>query len=138
MIQKQLFMAVDRDAASYEGVLKAFRLPKNTEKDRTYRSRKIQKAYQKATTVPQLVCELSIRLLKYSEILILKGNPNAFSDAGVAAFLADAALSGGLINIKINLGPLKDKIFTRRMNSLNGQYAKKRDHFMRRILKALK
>jgi len=62
-IQRKLLRAVDKDAESYQEVLKAFRLPQNTEEERLYRIKMIQRAYQKATVTPQLVCECSISLL---------------------------------------------------------------------------
>jgi formiminotetrahydrofolate cyclodeaminase len=136
-IQKELFLAIHQDAKSYEAVLKAFRLPKNTEKERSYRSQMIQGAYQGATVIPQRVCELSLQLLKDSEDLILKGNPNAISDVGVAAFLANAAFDGGLLNININLGSIRDKRFLRKMGTLKKRYVKGKNHLMRRIGKAL-
>ena len=119
-------------------MLKAFRLPKNTEKERLVRTKAIQKAYQKATVTPQLVCQQSIKLLEYSNILILKGNPNAISDAGVAAFLADTALKGGLLNIGINLGPVRDKSFRKKMHALAGKLEKRRNQLMGRIQKTLR
>ena len=137
-IQKRLLRAVDEDAKSYEAVLKAFRLPKNTEKERLRRSKMIRKAYQKATATPQLVCQLSIQLLEYSKALIFKGNPNAISDAGVAAFLADAALAGGLLNININLVPGTEKTFLKKMNSLMGRWEKKGNQLRGEIEKALR
>jgi formiminotetrahydrofolate cyclodeaminase len=137
-IQKRLLRAVDEDAKSYEAVLKAFRLPKNTERERLHQSKIIQKAYQKATVTPQWVCQLSIPLLEYSKTLIFKGNPNAISDVGVAAFLADAALAGGLLNISINLVPGTEKNFVKKMHSLMGRWAKKRNHLMREIQNALR
>ena len=137
-IQKRLLRAVDEDAKSYEAVLKAFRLPKNTERERLHRSKIIRKAYQKATVTPQRVCQLSIPLLEYSKTLIFKGNPNAISDAGVAAFLADAALAGGLLNISINLVPGTEKTFVKKMHSLMGRWTKKRNHLMREIHNALR
>jgi len=136
-IQKRLVRAVDEDAESYEAVLKAFRLPKNTEKERLRRSRIIRKAYQKATATPQLVCQLSIQLLEYSKTLIFKGNPNAISDAGVAGFLADAALAGGLLNININLVPGTEKTFLKKMHSLMGRWEKKGNQLRGEIEKAL-
>jgi len=136
-IQKRLFRAIEEDAKSYEAVLKAFRLPKNTEEERLHRINTIQKAYKNATITPQLVCEHSIQLLKYSEILILKGNPNAISDSGVAAFLAHAAVSGGLLNININLISSTDKIFKREIYSSMRHDIKMRDQMMGRILKTL-
>jgi formiminotetrahydrofolate cyclodeaminase len=136
-IQKRLFRAIEEDAKSYEVVLKAFRLPKNTEKERLFRSKEIQKAYQKATVTPQLVCEKSMKLLEYSHVLILKGNPSAISDAGVAAFLADTALKGGLLNVGINLDPVRDQWFRKKMHGLAGRWERERNQLMRRIQKRL-
>jgi formiminotetrahydrofolate cyclodeaminase len=137
-IQKRLIRAIDEDAKSYDAVIKTLRLPKNTEGERLNRNKMIQKAYRGATITPQLVCQHSIQLLDYSKTLILKGNPNAVSDAGAAAFLADAALAGGLLNIGINLVPGTEKKFLRRMNLLMRQYAKKRNQLMGKIIKVLK
>jgi formiminotetrahydrofolate cyclodeaminase len=136
-IQKRLSRAIEEDAESYEVVLKAFRLPKDTEKERLIRSKAIQEAYRKATVTPQLVCQQSIKLLEYSNILILKGNPNALSDVGVAAFLADAAIKGGLLNIGINLGPVRDKSFRRKMHSLARRLEKRRNEIMGSIQRKL-
>jgi len=137
-IQKRLFQAIAEDAKSFDDVMKAFRLPKNTEKERLVRTKAIQKAYKKATVTPQLVCQQSIKLLEYSNFLILKGNPNAISDAGVAAFLANTALKGGLLNIGINLGPVRDKSFRKKMNALVGKLEKRRNQLMGRIQKTLR
>jgi formiminotetrahydrofolate cyclodeaminase len=136
-LQKRLFLAVDEEAKSYVAVIHAFRLPKTTEKESLSRVRAIQKAYQKATVTPQLVCKLSIQLLEYSRFLILKGNPNAASDTGVAAFLADAALAGGLLNIGINLVPVTDQIFLKKMRLLMTGWARQRNRLMGEILVAL-
>jgi formiminotetrahydrofolate cyclodeaminase len=136
-IQKRLFRAVEEDAKSYGAVLKAFRLPKKTEKDRLVRSKAIQQAYRKATITPQLVCQKSIELLEYSNTLVLKGNPNALSDVGVAAFLADTALRGGLLNIGINLVLVRDKSFKKKMLSLAGKWEKRRSQLMGKIKKTL-
>jgi len=137
-IQKRLFRAIEEDAQSYEAVLKAFRLPKSTERERLIRTKAIQKAFRGATMTPQLVCHHSIQLLEYSKILILKGNPNAISDVGVAAYLADTALKGGMLNIGINLRPVGDPAFRKRMHSWVGKLEKKRKQLMGTIQKNLK
>jgi formiminotetrahydrofolate cyclodeaminase len=136
-IQKRLFRAIDEDSNSYDAVLEAFRLPRSSEKERLRRVKEIQKAYQKATLTPQLVCQQSLQLLEYSKTLILKGNPNAISDAGVAAFLADAAFAGGLLNIKINLVAVTEKVFVKKMNILMRTWARRRNQVMKAILKRL-
>ena len=136
-IQKRLFQAIDEDSKSFDAVIKAFRLPRNSEKERLHRVKEIQKAYQKATLTPRRVCQQSLQLLEYSKTLILKGNPNTISDAGVAALLADAACAGGLLNININLAAVTEKAFTKKMNILMGNWARKRNQVMRAILKKL-
>jgi formiminotetrahydrofolate cyclodeaminase len=136
-IQKRLFQAIDEDAKSFDTVLKAFRLPRNSEKERLRRIQEIQRAYRRATLTPQLVCQQSLQLLEYSKTLILTGNPNAVSDAGVAAFLADAASAGGLLNIRINLAAVTEKNFVKKMDGLMGTWARKRNRLMKAIHKKL-
>lgn len=138
VLQKRLYQAIDEDARSFEDVIKAFRLPRKTEGEQLRRSQAIEKAYQKATIPPKLVCEKTLQLLDYSRFLISKGNPNAISDAAVAAFLADASLAGGLLNIGINLVAVKDRNFLKKMRSLMAVWAKKRNLLMKEILKSLK
>jgi formiminotetrahydrofolate cyclodeaminase len=136
-IQKRLLQATDEDSKSFDAVIKAFRLPRNSEKERLHRVKEIQKAYQRATLIPQLVCQQSLQLLEYSETLIMKGNPNAISDAGVAAFLADAACAGGLLNIKINLAALTEQNFAKKLNILMKNWTRKRNQLMKAIHKKL-
>lgn len=136
-IRKRLFRAVEEDAKCYEAVLKAFRLPKGTERERFIRTKSIQKAFRGATITPQLVCRHSLQLLEYASLLILKGNPNAISDAGVAAYLADTALQGGLLNIRINLGPIREKSFRKKMHSLARRLEERRSQLIRGVQKKL-
>ena len=136
-IQKRLVRAIDEDSKSFDDVIRAFRLPRTSEKERLRRVREIQRAYRKATLTPQLVCRQSLRLLEHSWSLILKGNPNATSDAGVAAFLADAALTGGLLNIQVNLASLTEKSYAKKMDVLIRGWAKKRGQLMKSILRNL-
>jgi formiminotetrahydrofolate cyclodeaminase len=137
-IRKRLFRAIEEDAKSYETVMRAFRLSKSTEKQRLVRTKLIQKAYQKATVTPQLVSQKSMRLLEYSLVLIQKGNPNAVSDAGVAAFLADTAIKGGLINIRINLSLIRDESFRKKRGLLVGTLEKRRNRLMVTVEKELR
>ncbi|MCX8117495.1 MAG: cyclodeaminase/cyclohydrolase family protein [Desulfobacterota bacterium] len=136
-LRKRLSSAMVEDARAFEEVMRAFQLPRMTEKERSIRTRAIEKAYRKATVTPKLVCEHSIRLLEASRFLIHHGNPNAISDTGVAAFLADAALAGGLLNIGINLPPVKDKAFLKKTQSEMRQWVKQRNRLMSEIVSSL-
>ncbi|MBM4340315.1 MAG: cyclodeaminase/cyclohydrolase family protein [Deltaproteobacteria bacterium] len=135
--QKRLLCAVDEDARSYQEVLKAFRFPKHTEKEKNARRRRIEKAFKNATVTPELVSRFAVILLQDSYTVITKGTPNALSDAGVGAFLADTALKGGLMNIEINLGSIKDKAFVKEKKSLIKNLEKRRQHLIAKISKSL-
>ncbi len=137
-VQKKLYRAIEEDARSFDAVMAAFRLPRDEEKQRVHRSGMIQKAYQKATVTPQKVCELSLQLLEFSKFLLRNGNQNAFSDAGVAAYLANAALQGGMLNVRINLASIRDKGFRSEKEKVIQRLAKRRDHLMTEIQKDIK
>jgi glutamate formiminotransferase/formiminotetrahydrofolate cyclodeaminase len=62
-----------------------------------------------AAQVPLKTAETALRVLELSQIAAEKGNPSAVSDAGVAALLAQAAVEGAALNVKINLGSIKDQ-----------------------------
>jgi len=137
MIQKKLYRAIGEDARSFDAVMTAFRLPREGEKQRLRRSRMIQKAYQKATLTPRKVCDLSLQLLKFSKFLLKKGNQNAFSDTGVAAYLANAALKGGMLNIRINLGSIRDHGFRIEKEECMRRLKREHSHLMEEIQKEI-
>jgi methenyltetrahydrofolate cyclohydrolase len=137
-IQQRLYRAIEEDARSFDAVMEAFRLPREEEKQRVYRSRMIQKAYRRATVTPQKICELSLRLLEFSELLLRKGNQNAFSDTGVASRLAGAALEGGVLNVRINLGSIGDKSFRTEKQRFLRQLLQKKDRVMTEIENEIK
>jgi formiminotetrahydrofolate cyclodeaminase len=119
------------------GVVRAFDLPKTKESEVLYRRRMIQRALKKATVAPQVVCEHSLTLLKFSKVLLLKGNPNAWSDAGVAAHLANAALDGAVLNIRINLESIRDQSFRKKMSGVMQRVLSGRNRLMTQITRAL-
>ena len=137
LAQRKLYKAIEEDAQSYKDVMRAFRLPKTTESEVLYRRRMIQRALQKATMAPQVVCEHSLALLEFSKILLLRGNPNAWSDAGVAAYLANAALDGAVLNIRINLESIRDGSFRKKMSGLIRRVLSGRNRLMTQITRAL-
>jgi len=132
-LQGKLYKAISEDAASYDKVIEAYRLKKETEKERRVRQKAIQSAYRNATVPPRLVCQHGLELLEGCQTLILNGRPSAITDVGVAAFLADTALKGGLLNIGINLTSVRDEGFVRKMNQLRHRMDKKRGRLMKRI-----
>ncbi len=110
-LRGELLALVDADAGAFDQVMAAFRLPKETPEQQAERSEAIQAGYRTATEPPTAVCERAVRILELAAEVAADGNPNAVSDAGVAALLASAALDGAALNVRINLGAIRDEGF---------------------------
>lgn len=110
-IREKLIELIDKDATSFDGVMKAFKLPKETDEDKAARSAKIQKEYKYAATVPFETAELSMKIMDLAEVVVEKGNPNAITDGAVAAMMSRTAVLSALLNVKINLSSIKDEAF---------------------------
>jgi len=98
----------DEDSDAFDDVMQSFRLPKDTEEEKTSRRQAIRKATLVATEKPFETAKLALDLLEVLPELAAKGNGNAASDVGVAGLLASAACKGALFNVDINLPGLPD------------------------------
>jgi len=98
----------DEDSDAFDDVMQSFRLPKDTEEEKSSRRQAIRKATLVATEKPFETAKLALDLLEVLPELAAKGNGNAVSDVGVAGLLASAACKGALFNVDINLPGLPD------------------------------
>lgn len=114
-IRVKLVDLIDRDATSFDGVMKAFKLPKETDEDKAARSAKIQSEYKYAASVPMETAELAMAIMDLAEVVVEKGNPNAVTDGAVAAMMSRTAVLSALLNVKINIGSIKDEAFVKEM-----------------------
>jgi formiminotetrahydrofolate cyclodeaminase len=105
---------VTKDAEAFQGVMKAFAMPKEMETDRAARSQAIQKATRESTLVPLEMMELCSKAVGLTRAVAEKGNVNSISDAGVSALMIQAACAGAALNVRINLATLQDKGFVAR------------------------
>ena len=96
------------DSQSFDAVVDAFRLPKQTNEEKEARRDAIRNATLGAAEVPYRTALSALELLRLLPELAKKGNGNAASDAGVAGLLASAALKGAIFNVEINLQSLPD------------------------------
>lgn len=116
-LRQRLIQAVDDDARAYEGVLAACRLPRGSELEKQARSAAIQAALREAIRVPLNVARDCAELVDMARFVTRRGNPNAASDAHVAALLAKAGLRGAVHNVFINLSGVKDPAFADRVRA---------------------
>jgi len=73
-------------------------------------------------------------LLSRVPMLAEKGNPNAASDAGVAALLLAAAAEGALLNVGINLGSIKDAAFVQAMEKETARISENVERFKAQVI----
>lgn len=100
---------VDEDSTAFDGVMAAFKMPKETDEEKKLRSKAIQEGYKKALEVPLRCAEECFEVLKLQDVFANYGNKNAITDVGVGALLAYAGLEGALLNVRINLLSIKDE-----------------------------
>lgn len=108
---------VDEDTKAFDKVMEAFKLPKETDEEKTTRSNAIQEGYKVALEVPLRCAEKCLRVLQLQDIFAEYGNVNAITDVGVGTLLAYAGLEGALFNVTINLGSIKDESFKKEISA---------------------
>lgn len=118
MRQKDTFVAdIDRDSEAYDGVFACFKMPKATDEEKAARSAAIQDATKYAALVPMQVARNACELMPIIADVARLGNRNAVTDACVAMMSARSAVLGALMNVRINLGSLKDKEFVAKLQT---------------------
>lgn len=110
-LQTELLALVQQDADAFTAVMTAFGLAKTTEEQKQKRKEEIQKAFKEAATTPLIVMEKCLEVMQLAEQGIKEGNPNCVTDGGVGLWLAYAGMQGAMLNIRINLGSIKDADF---------------------------
>lgn len=102
-LRQTLIKAVEEDARSFDGILQAVRMPKNTPEELAAREDAMKQATLHAAAIPLKSASLCLEVLKLTKQALEQGNLNAISDAGSAAMLCLAAFAGAGMNVKINL-----------------------------------
>lgn len=108
-IKDQLLALVDEDTNAFNGIMDAFRLPKGSDDEKAARTEAIQTATKYAVEIPLKVMKTALKSMNMIQKMAEIGNPNSVTDAGVGVLCARTAVYGAYLNVKINLGGLKDK-----------------------------
>jgi len=101
----------DADMEAFDQLMAAYRLPKNTDEEKAARATTLQQALKNACNTPLETARVCLSVLKTTENLAPIGNKMAISDAGVAAAIAEAALTGVLLSVDINIPLIKDQAY---------------------------
>ena len=95
--------------------MKARRLPRDTEQEKSDRIQAIQAASIQAAQIPLMVVRNALKVMKLAAKAAEIGNVNAISDAGTASAFAYAAINGAGLNVRINLLGLEKETIPARM-----------------------
>lgn len=110
-LSEKLLSAMDEDANSFNGYMAALKMPKRTEEEKAFRRTAMQEALKSASLVPLNTAKMAAEIFPLAEAAVRSGNKNAVTDGLVAAMMARTAILGALLNVKINLGSIKDDTF---------------------------
>lgn len=115
-LRSEFLNDIDRDSEAYNLVFQAFKLPKDIEEQKMLRSEKIQEATKGAALIPMEIAERAFELLDLIAETTGKGNKNAITDGCVAMMTCRTAVLGALLNVRINLGSIKDERFVKELS----------------------
>jgi len=109
-IRRRLTKLIDEDCEAFRQFVKA---PENEKEE----------ALKHAALVPLETANLSYRIVGLADEIAREGNKNPITDAGVASLLASAAVQGACLNVRINLGSIKDEGFRKVIEEKLEQFA---------------
>ena len=112
-LRKKLTELIDKDTEAFNDVMKAFKMPKETEEQKIKRSKAIQEGYKVAASVPLETARTCEEILEVAMIVAKKGNQSSITDAAMSAIMSKAGFEGAVLNVKINLGSIKDEKFVK-------------------------
>jgi glutamate formiminotransferase/formiminotetrahydrofolate cyclodeaminase len=120
-LKDELLSLVDEDTVAFNKVMEAFALPKESTEEKAARSAAIEQATKRAAEIPLTVMETASKSYGLLSEMASQGNPNSISDIGVGLLATRACIEGAALNVKINLGQLKDEKFKTALGEKIGQ-----------------
>ena len=107
-LREKLLSLVDEDAHSFNSIMEAYKLPKDSEENKKIRSKAIKDATLYAAQIPLNIMVESYNSYEIIEFLAKEGNQNSLSDSGVACLCVHTAIHGAYLNVRINLKDATD------------------------------
>ena len=116
-MKRDLLFLVDEDTRSFNGIIDAIRMPKDTAEDKAARLEAIEKASQYAAEIPYQVMQKAYEAKDLLQAMLDMGNKPSITDAGVGALCCLTAIEGAYMNVRVNTKDLNDKEFAQQLNT---------------------
>lgn len=110
-LKAELTRLITDDTEAFSVVMKAFKMPKDTDEAKAARSAAIQAGYIEAVNVPLTTARRCADVAACGVIVSKGFNENAGSDLGVGMECALTGLRGAAMNVRINLPSIKDAAY---------------------------
>ncbi len=107
--RKELIYLVDEDTRSFDRILSAMQLPKESPEQVAARKDAIREATKGAIMVPLRTLEVCVASMDVMKAMAENGLKASVSDAGVGAMCARTGALGAYLNVRINCAGLDDE-----------------------------
>lgn len=115
-LSEDLYSLYFEDTKSFDRVLDAWKLPKDTGEEKSIREKAVLEGYKYASSVPLRISKLCIEALKLQKNIAKYGNINAITDQGIGSLLLASSGESALLNVIINIKYIKDEDLVRELN----------------------
>ena len=115
-IKEFLVNAIDEDTNAFDKVIKAMRMPNDSDSEKEIRAEKMQEGYKSAAEVPLEVVEYCYRALNTCYRISKIMDDSMASDVGSGAQMSIAGARAAAYNVKINLKTITDNEYTSKTN----------------------
>ena len=102
---------IAEDAAAFDGVIRAVRLPKDTPNRKDI----VQQAFKKAAEIPFSLGKDIFVLVQLAEQTVRYGNKWVITDGAIAAMNARSAMRSAFYSVRVNLQSITDEQYVRDM-----------------------
>jgi formiminotetrahydrofolate cyclodeaminase len=110
-LRKTMCALIQADIDVFNRVMAGYALPKETDTEKSFRSEAIQAVLKEATDVPLACAHACFQAMELSIKAADIGNPNVLTDAGAALMSAYSGVKTAALNVYVNAGSLKDRVF---------------------------
>lgn len=110
-LRARYLAGIAEDAAAFDGVIRAVRLPKDTPNRKDI----VQQAFKEAAEIPFSLGKDIFVLVQLAEQTVRYGNKWVITDGAIAAMNARSAMRSAFYSVRVNLQSITDEAYVRNM-----------------------
>ena len=111
VLRARYLAGIAEDAAAFDGVIRAVRLPKDTPNRKDI----VQQAFKEAAEIPFSLGKDIFVLVQLAEQTVRYGNKWVITDGAIAAMNARSAMRSAFYSVRVNLQSITDEAYVRNM-----------------------